>query len=88
MPHAPKVLPKPKRSPATSPRRRGTTTERGYGWEHQQQRDRLLKERPVCERCRDAFSAVLHHRDRNPFNRSDANAEMLCEPCHKREHQG
>ena len=82
MPNAPRNLPRP---PVTSPRR-GSTTARGYGWAHQKQRARLIKERPVCERCRDGWSKELHHRDRNPFNRDDSNAEMICEACHLKEH--
>lgn len=83
MPHAPKRLPRP--API---RPRGKTTSRGYGHAHQVQRERLLAERPLCERCGEDWSVHLHHRDRNTFNRDDANAEMLCEACHQREHGG
>jgi hypothetical protein len=30
---------------------RGTTTERGLGWDHQRQRDQQVTEVPYCERC-------------------------------------
>lgn len=80
MARAPKVF-KPARRPAPV-RRRKTTTERGYGSEHQRQRERLLKERPLCQLCGKAWSTDLHHIDRNPFNRADDNALMVCEPCH------
>lgn len=83
MPKAVKVLPRPTSSAATT---RPTTSARGYGYAHQRQRARLLKVYPVCQRCNDQWSSHLHHRDRNPFNRADANAEMLCERCHQAEH--
>lgn len=84
MPFAPKNLPRPARRagrPANP-----STTARGYGWAHQQHRARLIKERPICERCKGGWSAHLHHIDRNPFNRDNANALMLCERCHEQEH--
>lgn len=65
---------------------RATTTQRGYGHEHQQDRKRYLAEHPVCERCRRAFSEHLHHRDRDTFNRDGSNYEALCGRCHHREH--
>jgi len=67
---------------------RGSTTERGYGHDHQKQRARILRARPICERCGAAWSRHLHHRDRDPFNRADANVEALCRECHEREHAG
>jgi 5-methylcytosine-specific restriction endonuclease McrA len=69
------------------PKPKGRTTgERGYGTAHQRVRKRVLAERPVCERCRDAFSHHLHHRDRDTANRDDANLEALCPACHRAEH--
>lgn len=41
---------KPKR-PAFERARKQTTTERGYGWKHQQMRDRVLREEPLCRMC-------------------------------------
>ncbi len=67
-----------------------TTTERGYGWEHQKQRERLLKERPLCQRCEAKGIVIpatdLHHKvkikHRPDLARDDDNAEMLCDRCH------
>jgi hypothetical protein len=79
MPHAPKRVPiKPERPG----RPRLTTSQRGYGAEHVRQRARLLEERPICEICCSDWSSDLHHKDRNPFNRNDSNALMVCEACH------
>jgi len=85
MPTAPKIVPL---KPAATPRPRGTTTERGYGWEHQKQRARLIARHPVCQRCDSNWSAHLHHVDGDPFNRTASNVLMLCEPCHQAEHAG
>lgn len=86
MPTAPGLPPRPA-TPSPRPTR-GTTTERGYGHEHQKQRARLLKLFPICQRCESDWSYHLHHLDRDPFNRHDSNAEMICEPCHRAEHGG
>lgn len=68
--------------PKHAARPRGTTTQRGYGHAHQKARAQVLGERPVCERCRDALSTDLHHRDGNTHNRRPENLEALCERCH------
>lgn len=86
MPNAPGLPPRPR--PAASTRPRASTTERGYGYAHQKQRARLIELYPVCQRCGNDWSRHLHHRDRNPFNRSPDNVEMICEACHEREHAG
>ncbi|MDY3558112.1 hypothetical protein R5W23_000833 [Gemmata sp. JC673] len=83
MPNAPGL---PPIRPRCQPRPRLTTTERGYGWEHQQQRERLIRQFPICQRCENDWSAHLHHRDRNPHNRADSNVELLCHGCHAKEH--
>ena len=83
MPTAPKNLPRPNRSGRP---RRGSSTARGYGWEHRRQRAELLADTPLCTRCRDGWAVELHHRDRNPFNRDPSNVELLCERCHHQEH--
>ena len=61
---------------------KGTTTERGYGWEHQKACKRKLQRNPICELCNEKLATDVHHLDRNPFNRADANLQSLCEPCH------
>lgn len=83
MPGRPKFVPA---GVVPASRLKKTTTARGYGTEHQRVRRQVLRERPVCERCRDRFSAVLHHKDRDTFNRDPANLEALCVECHDREH--
>lgn len=83
MPNAPGL---PPIRPRCVPRPRKTTTERGYGWAHQQQRERLIAQHPICQRCGDDWSVHLHHRDRDPFNRADSNVELLCHGCHEKEH--
>lgn len=69
---------------------RGTSTQRGYGSRHATNRDRLLKEKPLCERCKAngivRVSMVYHHKDHNQFNTSDENKEALCFECHEIEH--
>jgi 5-methylcytosine-specific restriction endonuclease McrA len=85
MPDAPKL---PPIRPTAAARPRTSTTARGYGWKHQQQRARLIALHPICQRCGDGWSAHLHHIDRNPHNHTDGNVELLCERCHEREHTG
>lgn len=41
---------KPKRPAFHRPRDK-TTTDRGYGWKHQQMRERVLREEPLCRSC-------------------------------------
>lgn len=79
MPYAPKIVPRRPR-PNKPPRK--STRERGYGAEHERQRKRLLASNPLCQRCGQEWATDLHHKDCNPFNRDDSNAEMLCEKCH------
>lgn len=81
MPQLPPNLPRPAAA-RRRPDRRGSTTARGYGWEHQRQRAELLAAHPLCQRCRQRWATDLHHRDGNPFNRSPDNAEAVCEACH------
>ncbi|VTU02785.1 unnamed protein product [Gemmataceae bacterium] len=84
MPKAPQI---PNLKPAVvASAPRASTTARGYGHAHRQQRARLLKRHPLCQRCEADWSAHLHHIDRDPHNRADANVELLCERCHRAEH--
>lgn len=64
-----------------------TTTERGYGWQHQKARDRLLRNEPLCRECR------KHHRTTiatiadhivplsEGGSRDETNLQPLCRPC-------
>jgi 5-methylcytosine-specific restriction endonuclease McrA len=85
MPRAPKVVPLKPRAAAP---KRGTTTERGYGWAHQRLRARLMQLHPLCQRCGTDWSRHLHHRNRDPHDRRPSNVEMLCQRCHAAEHAG
>jgi 5-methylcytosine-specific restriction protein A len=68
-------------------RRRGTPSQRGYGWEWQRIRRQKLTAEPYCERC-GSPAVLVHHRDHNPANTAWANLESLCRGCHEREHAG
>lgn len=76
--------------PAAKRQHAKTTTERGYGWKHQQFRARMIRERPLCERClKDGIvrpSTDLHHKakikDRPDLAFDPFNIEMICQPCH------
>jgi 5-methylcytosine-specific restriction endonuclease McrA len=85
MPDAPKL---PPIKPTYTPPDTRTTAERGYGTEHRKLRARLLALYPLCQRCGADWSHHLHHVDRDPFNRSPANCQMLCERCHAAVHAG
>jgi 5-methylcytosine-specific restriction endonuclease McrA len=80
MPSAPKIVPLPQKK--YKPKPRGTTKQRGYGTEHQRQRERRLRENPLCQRCGTAWATDLHHVDGNAHNKRDDNTECLCEACH------
>lgn len=67
--------------------RRRTPAERGYGQSWRRLRVRVLRERPVCERC-EGKAVLVHHRDHNPANVERGNLESLCRRCHEREHAG
>lgn len=55
-------------------------------------RRRILEERRYCERCekdlKDAtrYHWVVHHRDHDRSNNTEANFELLCKRCHQLEH--
>lgn len=70
--------------------RRGSTTERGYGANWRKVRRWYLSRHPNCERCLAEKTmepaALVHHRDRNPFNNSESNLEALCHRHHEIEH--
>ena len=79
MPRAPRkieVKPKFTRDPSK------TTSARGYGHAHRKFRERMLKKNPLCQVCGNDWATDLHHRDKNPHNRAEDNALMVCERCH------
>jgi 5-methylcytosine-specific restriction endonuclease McrA len=78
-------------TPATpAARSGGTTTERGYGWDWQQLRERILRrDRYQCQAClsegRLAAATEVDHRTPKHLGGSDdpANLQSLCKPCHR-----
>lgn len=68
---------------------RGTRKQRGYGWEWDQRRARILKSEPLCRQCRKDGRAVVattvdhivpKHKGGGD---EDTNLQPLCNPCHK-----
>lgn len=49
-------------------------------------RARQLCRRVSCNRCGSLERLQVHHQDRNPFNNQANNLEVLCVPCHVKEH--
>ncbi|TES91739.1 MAG: HNH endonuclease [Candidatus Cloacimonadota bacterium] len=51
---------------------------------------KLLKEAcrnlTICQECESTDTIQIHHRDRNPFNNSLENLDILCRLCHSRKH--
>lgn len=64
-----------------------TTTERGYGWQHQKDRKRLLAQEPLCRECRKhgrvTEATIADHI--KPLaqggSKSFKNLQPLCIPC-------
>jgi 5-methylcytosine-specific restriction protein A len=64
-----------------------TTTQRGYGWDHQKARARLLKREPLCRMCKAAgrttIACIADHI--KPLaeggSRDESNLQPLCKPC-------
>lgn len=62
---------------------------RGYGWEWEQRRARILKGEPLCRSCRGAGRAVVavtvdHIKPKHMGGTDDdANLQPLCDPCHR-----
>lgn len=83
--------PKHKISSSDYDKKRGSSTKRGYNYKHYKRRKKMLKEKPLCERClkigKYTISEVKHHIDYNPFNISKKNEESLCRDCHEKEHK-
>lgn len=66
-----------------------TTTERGYGWRHQQMRAIVLREEPLCRACLKRSpplytpSVIADHIEPKAEGGTDdrENYQGLCEPC-------
>lgn len=90
MPSRPPSLKPTAKRPAFNRPRKQTTTERGYGWAHQQMRERVLAEEPACRACwnmmprRYTASAIADHI--TPLAEGGTgdreNYQGLCIPCH------
>ena len=86
MPTAPPVFRKADRK--TFGHRKGTTTERGYGWKHQQARAKLLRREPLCRMCKakavTTEATIADHivNLASGGSQSEDNLQPLCGPCH------
>lgn len=66
-----------------------TTTQRGYGWQHQKARERLFKRDPLCRECSKHGIATVATVADHIINlaaggtQSDDNLQPLCAPCHQ-----
>lgn len=66
-----------------------STTQRGYGWEHQKARKRLLKREPLCrECCKHGLVKVATIADHivnlaSGGSQDESNLQPLCASCHR-----
>jgi 5-methylcytosine-specific restriction protein A len=64
-----------------------TTTQRGYGWQHQKDRERLLRDEPLCRECtkhgRVTSARIADHVIplAEGGSRTRANLQPLCRAC-------
>jgi 5-methylcytosine-specific restriction protein A len=69
-------------------KRRGSSTERGYGARHQRIREVVRREEPLCRECLSnnitTASSEMDHIDGNSMNTRRDNLQMLCKTCHSR----
>jgi 5-methylcytosine-specific restriction protein A len=68
--------------------RRGSSTQRGYGAQWREIRDRVLADRPLCERCGRKRATLVHHILPKQQGGSDdpINLQALCDLCHAQIH--
>ena len=83
---APRVKRKAWRTPATNSK---STTERGYGWQHQKARERLLRSDPLCRECkkhnRVTVATIADHVIplAQTGRRAPSELQPLCAACHR-----
>ena len=69
-------------------RRRGTSTQRGYGANHRKLRKKVLAEEPLCREClkenKLTPATEMDHSDGNQWNLERSNLQGLCHGCHSR----
>lgn len=69
-------------------RERGSSSERGYGWDWQIARDRFLRDNPLCVDClpRVELATEAHHirkvKDYPELRLEQSNLMALCKGCH------
>ena len=72
--------------------RRDSANERGYTAAWRRVRAQVLREEPLCRRCKAKDILIpaidVHHRDGNVKNIKRSNLEPLCRSCHNRETHG
>lgn len=63
--------------------RRGSSTQRGYGYAWRKFRVEYLKRNPLCRKCGQPATAVDHIVPKRAGGSDDAsNCQPLCHPCH------
>jgi len=71
-------------------KKRGTTTEQGYGANWQKVRRYVLSSQPLCYRCNSRGTTtpatLVHHDDNDSHNNALNNLQSLCRDCHERVH--
>lgn len=67
-------------------RERGSSTQRGYDRRWREIRDRILRERPICEDCAMDRATEVHHIIPKRYGGTDTpdNLMSLCKSCHSR----
>ena len=91
MPSRSKKHGRPSKSTAKTPHRRGSSTARGYGYQWQQLRQRVLAAEPLCVHCsaegRVTLASDVDHKRptkglTDPLHFDESSLQPLCKPCH------
>jgi 5-methylcytosine-specific restriction protein A len=82
--HRRPVRPQPAQPVRLYDDRRGSSTQRGYGYAWQQRRKEYIKQHPFCVRCGKPTTDVDHKLARRfGGSEDDSNLQALCGSCHK-----